>query len=150
MFPFFDFVETESLKQLDLSQPWDSASNREVADKVPQRDWNEFARDVIPPEQHPVTTHILALLGKDSIWDAKSGLPKGTRKEFPDAILLISVPESNIEPLEPRDIPEAEVCALVKDGKEVLFIRADDRYRCGVVKVEDGRLVFRDWKEPDD
>jgi hypothetical protein len=139
-------IEFESLKRLDLSQSWDSQYNRGVAESIPPGAWTWWARD-IPIGQPPVSTCIVALLGRDSIWDAKTGLPKGTLQRNPDAILLISMPESDIHPLEPRDITEEEVRTLIGDNKEVLFIRARTEYDYGVVKLEDDKLLFRSWQE---
>jgi hypothetical protein len=140
------FLEFESLKLLDLSQSWDSDYNRKVVEAVPPRDWTWFARD-LAFERMPVYTSIFALLGSDSIWDPTTGLPRGTTHDNPSAILLVSVPTSNIKPLEPRDITEAEVRAWIQDGKEVYFI-ATDRY--GVVQLKNDGLVFRRWEEVHD
>ncbi len=92
----------------------------------------------------------MALRGADSAWDAQTGRPKGPIEENPDAILLISVPESTIEPLQPGDVTEDEVRKMVEDGKDVYFIRASGWGACGVVTLEDGKLVFRNWKEVHD
>ncbi len=139
-------VQIESLNGLDLSEPWDSAHNRRIIENTPPGEWTYFARDV-PSDQSPASTHILALLGADSIWEATTGLPKGTTGEHPNAILLISVPESNIEPMQPGDITEDAVRELVEDGQEVLFITAGTGHGYGVVKIEGGRLVFDSWQE---
>ena len=139
------YIEFESLKRLDLSQPWDSQYNRGVANSIAPGEWDRWAGGV-GFERLPVSTCILALLGKDSIWDPTTGLPKGTLRRNPDAILLVSVPESDIHPLEPRDITEEEVQALIKGGKEVLFIKASRYTGCeyGIVRMDRGKLVFTD------
>jgi hypothetical protein len=136
----------EPFTRLDLFQPWNSDYNRKVIDSIPLREWTWFARDR-PSEQAPVYTHILALLGPDSIWEATTGLPKGSIKEYPNAILLISVPESDIEPLQPGDITEDEVRKMVEDGQEILFIMAGGGHTYGVVTIEGGRLAFHTWQE---
>ena len=105
-----------------------------------------FARDR-GPERFPVSTHILAFIGRDSIWDATTGAPKGKTEEHSNAILLVSVPESNIEPLQPGDITEEEVRTMVEDGHEVLFIMAHTRYGYGIVTIEGDSLVFPAWQE---
>jgi hypothetical protein len=143
----FPYLETQSLKQVDLSQPWDSEDNHKIIDNVPQRDWGWFARDRIPSEQHPPVTHIVALLGKDSIWDANTGLPKGPTCKNLNAILLISIPESDIHPLEPRDITESELRVLVENGVEALFINSND-HGYGIVRLDGGELTFQG--HPDD
>jgi hypothetical protein len=79
-------------------------------------------------------------VGRDSIWDAETGLAKGSTTACPDRILLISVPHSDIKPWEPRDITEKEVRARVEQGEDVFFIGADKKY--GKVKVADGSLMF--------
>jgi hypothetical protein len=140
------YLEMDSLKPLDRSQPWDSAGNRKVIDNVPQNDWAWFGRDVVPDSPRPVT-YLFAWTGADSLWNAKTGLPRGTIRENPKAILLISVPKSAIHPLEPRDLTEAQVRALVEDGHEVLFIQADVSGGYGLVKIDRGRLVFKNWRE---
>ena len=141
------YIEMVSLRELDLSQPWDSAGNRKIIDQVPQREWGWFARDIVPDSPPPLT-YLVAWTGTDSLWDAKIGLPKGAIRENPNAVLLISVPESNIHPLEPRDLTEEQVRALVEDGQEVLFIRAHMRDGYGLVKMDHGRLVCKNWQEP--
>ena len=141
------YIEMDSLKPLDLSQPWDSAGNRKIIDKVPQHDWGWFARD-IPTDRPPPVTYLFAWTGADSLWDAKTGLPRGTIRENPKAVLLISVPKSTIHPLEPRDLTEVQVRALVEDGQEVLFIQADVSGGYGLVTMDHGRLVFKTWREP--
>lgn len=135
-------LESESLKQFDLSQPWDSDYNRKIIEETPLIDWGYFARDLLP-EELPVSTHLFALLGAESIWDQTTGLPEGTMKEHPDAILLISVPISTVHPMQPGDITESEVRELVESGHEVLFIMADAPRGYGRVTIERGRLQFR-------
>jgi hypothetical protein len=137
-------LELDCLKQLDLAHPWDSADNRKIIDNVSQHDWGWFARD-IPSDRPPAVTHLFAWTGAGSLWDAKTGLPKGTTREHPDAVLLISVPESSIHPLEPRDLSEEQVRALVEAGQEVLFIRANAS-PYGLVKLDRGRLVFKNHR----
>jgi hypothetical protein len=145
VFPYWT-ASLQSLKQLDLSQPWDSADNRRIIDKAPQVEWGLFARD-IAPDDPPHANHLFAWTGADSLWDAKTGLPKGTIREHPDAVLLISVPESSIHPLEPRDLSEEQVRALVEAGQEVLFVRAGGDWDYGLVKLDHGRLVFENHRE---
>ena len=81
------YIEFEPLKRLDLSQPWDSQYNRGVANSITPGEWNWWARDV-GFERLPLSTYILALLGKDSIWDPKTGLPRGSSTTR--AILIIT------------------------------------------------------------
>jgi hypothetical protein len=81
--------------QLDLSQPWNSDYNHRIIDSVPLIAWSWFARDDREMTL-PVSTHILAYLGRESIWEARAGLPKGRIREHPDAIMLISIPKSKI------------------------------------------------------
>ena len=132
-----------SLMRLDLSQPWNSDYNRKVVGNVSEAEWTWFARD-LPSGESPVRTHIFAFLGTDSIWEAATGIPRGTTREHPNEVMLISVPQSDIEPMQPGDISEDEVRKMVEDGQEVLFVMAGTEYgyRYGVVKIEDGRLVF--------
>ena len=127
--------------QLNLSQPWNSDFNRQIIDSIPPGDWVWFARDRAEMKP-PVSTHILAYLGRGSIWDAKTGLPKGKIKEHPDAIMLIWVPQSSLHPLQPGDITEEEVRERVEKGEEILFCAADEGYRYGIVTIERGELVF--------
>jgi len=139
--PYLDF---ESIKRLDLSQSWNSDYNRKVIDSIPVGEWTWFARDR-PLDQSPARTHILALLGPSSIWDVTTGLPKGRTHERANTILLISVPESSIEPLQPSDITEDELCKMVEDGHEILFIMADAPNGYGIVTIEGGALAFHNW-----
>jgi hypothetical protein len=143
-------LELESLKRLDLSQSWDSKANREIIAAVPQNDWMWFARDVTPPERGCIVTQLVALIGKDSVWDAKTGLPKKQRD--PHDIWIISIPESDIHPLEPRDVTEEELRARVDRGEEVFFINGE-RSGYGTVRIKDGKLMFDTHSEdpwPDD
>jgi hypothetical protein len=133
-------------KQLDLSQPWDGVHNRKVVSSIPPIEWTWFARDRTTA-QSPAATHILAYLGSTSMWDGTTGLPRGKTEEHPERVLLISVPESQIEPLQPGDITEDEVRKLVEDGHEVLFVLAGVSDGYGVVGVEDGKLAFHTWQE---
>lgn len=143
------FVEIDALEQINLSEPWNSDHNRKIIENVPLREWTWFARDR-SPSRSPAYTHIMALLGADSAWDVKTGLPKETNEFDPDLILLISVPESTIEPMQPGDITEGEVRKMVEDGKEILFIRDGGRHTYGVVMIEDGKLVFRNYQDVHD
>ena len=131
----------ENSTQLNLSQPWNSDHNRQIIDSVPSRFWVFFA---LRTEQltSPVSTHILAYLGQGSIWDAKTGLPKGKMTEHPDAIMLIWIPRGHLHPLQPGDITEEEVRERVAKGQVVLFHAAGDRGRYGNVTIERGELVF--------
>ena len=127
--------------QLNLSQPWNSDHNRQIIDSSPLGDWVGFAlrREKITS---PVSTHILAYLGRGSIWDAKTGLPKGKMTEHPDAIMLIWIPRGHLHPLQPGDITEEEVRERVAKGELVLFSAAGDSGRFGNVTIERGELVF--------
>jgi hypothetical protein len=135
------YLEVESLKDLDLSESWQSARNRAVIAKTPARDWIWFCRDRMETEPHLPVTHIVALLGADSIWDAETGLPKTTLFKKPHAVLLLSIPASDIHPLEPRDLTEAELRTRIEKGEEILFINSAS-YSYGDVRIENGRLVF--------
>jgi len=126
---------------LNLSQPWSSDFNRIIIESIPQGDWVWFFRDRrnVPS---PLSTNILAYVGRKSIWDTKTGLPKGKTTELPDAILLIWIPRGNLHPLQPGDISEEEVRERLEEGEEVLFIAASSGYRYGVVTLERGELEF--------
>jgi hypothetical protein len=127
--------------QLNLSQPWNSDHNRHIINSVPSQFWVRFA---LRTEQmtSPASTHILAYLGRESIWDAKTGLPKGKTTEHPNAIMLIWIPRGHLHPLQPGDITEEEVRERVAKGHEVLFSAAGDRGRYGNVTIEQGELAF--------
>jgi hypothetical protein len=129
-------------KQLDLSQPWNSDFNRRLTDAVPPGHWVWFALE--GPKTLPVSTHILAYVGRGSIWDERTGLAKGRMSEHRGAILLVWVPESNRHPLQPGDITEEEVRERVEEGQEILFVAADrETGNSGIVTLERGELVFR-------
>ena len=128
--------------RLNLSQPWNSDHNRRAVDRIPPGDWVWFAKDRSEMKS-PVSTHIVAYLGRESIWDAGTGLPKETMTEHSDAILLIWVPTGTFHPLQPGDITEKEVRERIENGEEVLFIAAGDGGRYDIVTIERGELVFR-------
>lgn len=129
-------------KQLNLSQPWSSDFNRNLTDAVPPRHWVWFALE--GPKTLPVSTHILAYVGRGSIWDERTGFAKGRMSEHRGAILLVWVPESNLHPLQPGDITEEEVRERVEKGQEVLFVAANrETGSSGIVTLERGELVFR-------
>jgi hypothetical protein len=138
------YLELDSLKRLDLSEPWDGRANREIVAAVPQDDWMWFARDTSPPDRDHTVTHLVALIGKDSIWSPGTGMPKKRRE--PHDVWLLSIPESSIHPLEPRDITEEQLHARIERGEEVFFINGE-RNGYGTVRIEDGRLVFRNGPE---
>ena len=127
-------------KHLDLSQPWNSDFNERLVDSTPPEEWVWFAWDRAQTRMK-VSTHILAYLGRGSIWDGKTGLPKGKTPEHPDAVLLIWITKGNRHPLQPGDITEEEVRQRVEKGEEVLFIVAGSS-STGIVTLERGELVF--------
>jgi type II secretory pathway pseudopilin PulG len=139
-------IEFDALDHLDVSEPWDSEGNRKVIAGVPPREWDFFAR-LDQREGEPPATYLFALLGEDSIWDPKTGQPKGKMEDHPRSILLTSVPRSDVPPLKPGDITESEVRRLVEDGQEVLFMKACVPHNYGIVRIEDGELVYRTWSE---
>ena len=129
-------------KQMDLSQPWNSDFNRRLTDAVPPENWVWFA--LKRPTTLPISTHILAYVGRGSIWDERTGLAKGRMSEHRGAILLVWVPESNFHPLQPGDITEEEVRERVEKGQQILFVAADrETGSSGIVTLERGELVFR-------
>jgi len=140
--PFLGSEVSKLSKQMDLSQPWNSDSNDRLIDSVPPGEWVWFAWD--RSQTRPdVSTHILAYLGRESIWEARTGLPKGKTTEHPDAILLIWIPKGNLHPLQPGDITEEEVRERVGKGEEVLFLAAGSSSSTGIVTIERDELVFR-------
>ncbi len=125
-------------EEIDLSQPWNSPSNRRAAEGFP-----EYCQDLYHQYAHQQTygrTHLVALVGTGSIWDQETGIPRGQLKEHPNAVVLISLPHSDVAVWEPRDITENELLARVKDGQEVLFVTAGRSY--GLVGFNNGRLTF--------
>ena len=97
-------------------------------------------------DQDPVVTHLVALVGKDSIWDPKTGLPK--KRKNPHDVWLISIPESDIHPLEPRDVTEEELRTRIDHGEKVFFVTAGEYgEEYGTVRIEGERLVFRNYQE---
>ena len=129
-------------KQLDLSQPWNSDFNRRFTDAVPPENWGWFALE--RPTTLPISTHILAYVCRGSICDERTRHAKGRMSEHRGAILLVWIPESNIHPLQPGDITEAEVRERVEKGQEVLFVAANrETGSSGIVTLERGELVFR-------
>jgi hypothetical protein len=132
----------ELAEQLDLSQPWNSHFNRKLTDAVPPGNWVWFALE--RPTTLPISTHILAYVGRGSIWDGRTGLAKGRMSEHRGAIVLVWVPESNLHPLQPGDITEEEVRERLDKGQEILFVAADrETGNSGIVALERGELVFR-------
>jgi hypothetical protein len=136
--PYFG---TEAFQAIDLSQPWSSDENRKAVEKIPLWEWNSYGVQ----DQPPAHTHIFALLGDNSLWDSATGLPRGTIAKNPNAILLVLVPESQIEPLQPGDITEEEVRNRIEQGQEILFINASRQY--GIVEITNGKLAFPTWEE---
>jgi hypothetical protein len=132
--------------QLNLSQPWSSDYNRSLMDGVPPGDWVWFALNR-PEVESSVSTRILAYLGRESMWDAITGMPKGKMGEHPDAVLLVWIPKGNHHPLQPGDITGEEVRERVEQGQEVLFISAGEGYRYGIITIEQGELAFHTWQE---
>lgn len=140
--PYLGF---EVSTQLNLSQPWNSAHNRRITDSVPPGGWVWFALD--HPTTLPVSTRILAYVGRESIWDASTGNPKGKIADHPDAISLVWIPKGNLHPLQPGDITGEEIRKMVESGQEVVFIRAMGSSGWGIVTIERGELAFHAWHE---
>ena len=139
--PYLGNEVSKLSKQLDLSQPWNSDSNDRLTVSVPPGEWVWFAWDRAQTRL-AVSTHIVAYLGRASIWDASTGLPRGKTTEHPDAVLLIWIPKSSLHPLQPGDITEEEVRERVEKGEEVLFLAAGSSSSTGIVTLERGELVF--------
>ena len=125
--------------QIDFSQAWNSPHNRDVVANAPKWDWCYFTRDSNTDPSG--LTHMMALLGSDSIWDPATGLPKGAIQQHPNAVLLISVPTSNVEVIKPRDITEEELRTRVEEGQDVFYVTAN-RKTYGMVCIRNGRLAF--------
>ncbi len=142
--PYIGGGFTNQLEQLDLSQRWDNDHNRGIMDKVSQDRWACFALDGSKMTL-PVTTKLLAYVGRESIWDTSTELPKGKMTENPDAILLVWIPQGKLHPLQPGDITEEEIRKVVEGGQDVLFITAGSRW--GIVTIERGELVFHSWRQ---
>lgn len=136
----------ESLKRLDLSKPWNSEGNREIVRDASPLDWGYFARDRLL-DNNPPTTHIFAVAGAHSIWEQETGLPKSTISESPEALMLISVPFSNTEPLQPGDFAEKELYRMVEEGHDVYFVLAGKGHCYGTVTIEHGKLAFHTWQD---
>lgn len=136
----------KQLEQLDLSQPWNSDHNREITDRVSPNDWAWFALDGSRMTL-PVSTKLLADVGRESIWDAGTGLPKGKTTEHPNVVLLVWIPRGNLHPLQPGDITEEEVRERVEQGERVFFIAAGEEYGYGIITIERGELAFHTWQE---
>jgi hypothetical protein len=140
LLPFLE--ASNDFRNLDLTKAWDSEPNRTVLRSC--RGWGYFvgenyyfAGDDLP---EPHTISILALVGRDSVWNAETGRPRASIADSSDRILLIHVPNSDIGPWEPRDITEAEIRTRIERCEEVFFIDADRKY--GKVQVAHGKLVF--------
>jgi hypothetical protein len=140
------YLESQWFERLDLSQPWNSDNNRTVINDVPPEEWAWFARD-LPSQRSPALTHIFASIGPNSIWEDTTGLPKGTTGERGNSILLISLPESTIEPMQPGDVNEDDVRKMVEAGHEVLFIMAGTPHGYGIVTIDSDGLVFPSWQD---
>lgn len=135
------YLRENVFDKFDLTQPWDSADNtRHFGDTNPG-DWVWFSR-CDPEKRMPLSTHVLAYLGPESIWDAKTSLPKGKTQDLPNAILLLSIPKSDCHPLKPFDLTEEEVRKRVSQGEDILFIMADAAGGYGRVSLEHGDLKF--------
>lgn len=74
------------------------------------------------------------------MWDTESYLPKATLSDHAESILLVFVPETDIQPLEPREIGSEGIRQLVLDGKDVCFITAGGVY--GVATLVDGAIRY--------
>lgn len=127
----------------DLTQPWDSAINRNLIDGIPIDRWVWFNGGHTTISSPPAT-HILAYVDSNTNWVASSNLPSEATNQPPAAVLLIWVPTSNVHPLQPGDITELEVRQRVEAGEELLFIAAGEGSSYGLVSIEAGKLVFRD------
>ena len=144
--PYIGGGFNDQLEQLDLSQPWNSGQNRGIIDKVSPNRWACFALDGSQMAL-PVATKILAYVGRESFWDAGTGLPVRKTTEHPDAVLLVWIPKGNLHPLQPGDITEEEVRERVEQGERVSFIAAGQEYGYGIITLERGELAFHTWQQ---
>lgn len=144
--PYMGSRFDDQLEQLDLSQPWNSEQNRGIIDKVSPNRWACFALDGSQMPL-PVTTKLLAYVGRESFWDAGTGLPMRKTTEHPDAVLLVWIPKGNLHPLQPGDITEEEIRKRVENGEVVVFIAAGSGHRYGIITIERGELAFHTWQQ---
>jgi hypothetical protein len=131
-------IPTEHFAELDLSQPWNSEKNMRFAKGLPELHLDIFHR--YPHQRTHGRTCLMALLGTNSIWDRETGRPKGKLKDYPNAVLLLSLPTMDVDFMEPVDISEEELLARVQKGQEVLFITAGRGY--GIVGINEGCLTW--------
>jgi hypothetical protein len=131
-------IATEYLAELDLSQPWNSEKNMRFAKGLPK--WSRDLFHRYPHQRTDGRTYLMALLGANSIWDRETGRPKGKLKQYPTSVLLLSLPTTDVDFMEPLEITEEELLARVQEGQEVLFITAGRGY--GIVGINEGRLTW--------
>ncbi len=132
-------IATEYLAELDLSQPWNSEKNMRFAKGLP-----EWSRDVFHRYPHQRTdgrSYLMALLGAIGFGTGESGPRKGKLKQYPNSVLMLSLPTTDVDFMEPLDITEAELLARVQEGQRVLFITAAGR-GYGIVGINEGRLTW--------
>jgi hypothetical protein len=121
---------------LNFNLSWNSEPNRTLLQN--SQELKSLAYVYLSENERRNTASIMAFLGPGSAWDATTGRPKVPVSA--DAIMLIHVPQSNIEPWEPRDITEKELLTRVERGEEVFFMDADSR--SGRVQIVNGKLDF--------
>ena len=126
-----ELEEGSTFAALDLTQAWDAAAN-DTARRRGESFWDWVTDDgrCLP----------CPLAGDRSFWDPKTGQPRGRLADFPDAVLLVFVPNSGIHPLQPYEVTEAEVLGCLQQGREVLFVNCRRDY--GRVTIENGQLNF--------
>lgn len=116
--------------ELDLNSSWDSSENS-MALKIGRDYWTWFCTDGY---------FICPLDDKLSIWDNKTGLPRGTLSDNPSAIALIAVPIEGVHPLQPYVITMDKLKMLLKENSAAFYIDCSGHY--DLIRLVDDSVRF--------
>lgn len=123
--------QQELFEKLDFTRAWDSVNNAD-ARSVGSPFWEWYCPD---GDYFPS-----AFLNPQSIWNPRTGSPRGLLKQFPDSIVLVAVPREGKHPLQPFTIDDQQLRRILEQGREALFIDGEGRY--GRVRIEGGELAY--------
>ena len=123
------------LPGIRLQERWDSTANQIAATRNgDSAEWFSVTEDTNSPGC------ILAVTGPNSLWNSTTGAPQGTITSMPNVVILVAVPASAIDWLEPQDIQEAEVQELLDAGATIYGISTSGQY--GTVSMKKGILYI--------
>jgi hypothetical protein len=127
---------SEVLRRLDLTSPWNSPHNARVMASTGDSLSGYFTPELALNGQ----VCVFAYVGKESSWSVPAKIADEVLGGHGRNILLLCIPSKHVQLLEPVEINERELLALIGDGHEALFVTEDRTF--GDVQIVDEHLSF--------